>query len=408
MFVTCKDILSLPAFKTSTVAAGVPGLNRIISWLYIAECLDNPLQSVDWIDGGELVYITGAALKRNKIKLIDFISKINDKNASGLLVNIGEFFSKIPEEALKIANELSLPIIEVPWNIKLLDISQEVSNAIILKKLEKSSADNLLEGILFGSLEEEDFIRNAKHYDYDSSDVHRILQINFDNLPTYVESNEATSNREASSILNELQNIVYDTFTKSNQKLITMQKNNSIILMLKANELDTKLITYFLGNVEKRIQNKFPSFIFKVGIGNTYNKIKDMQKSHKEAEKAIKIANCDNTPFQAVFYEQPSIYNLLLNIEDKSLFHTFTNSIIDPLLQYDKINKSDLFFTLENYLEENCNIISTSNKLFVHKNTLKYRIQKIEKILDCDLNDLNACTNLNLAMKMYKLLQIKI
>ncbi len=78
--------------------------------------------------------------------------------------------------------------------------------------------------------------------------------------------------------------------------------------------------------------------------------------------------------------------------------------MLKDLIAYEKTNQIDLMETLDAYLNENANIIETSDKLFIHRNTLKYRLKKIENLLNVNLHSLEDCLKLLLAMKAYKII----
>lgn len=70
---------------------------------------------------------------------------------------------------------------------------------------------------------------------------------------------------------------------------------------------------------------------------------------------------------------------------------------IGKLRKADELNNGNLSETLENYLNCNCNAKKTAEEMFLHRNTLNYRLKKIREILDCDFEDLDTCLGLKLA-----------
>ena len=56
----------------------------------------------------------------------------------------------IPNESIEIANKLEIPLFTLPWEVKLVEVSQEISNAIILSRIEENSMNHFLSNILFG------------------------------------------------------------------------------------------------------------------------------------------------------------------------------------------------------------------------------------------------------------------
>ena len=78
---------------------------------------------------------------------------------------------------------------------------------------------------------------------------------------------------------------------------------------------------------------------------------------------------------------------------------------LGPILQYDKINNSDLLETLKTYFKCEGNMKIIAQELFIHYNTVIYRIQKIEELLNVDLKNLNEQLNIHTALKVINLLE---
>ena len=89
-----------------------------------------------------------------------------------------------------------------------------------------------------------------------------------------------------------------------------------------------------------------------------------------------------------------------MKIDDLPLLDKLYNDMFTPIIEYDKSTNSKLLETFETYLDENCNIDKTSRKLFIHKNTLKYRLERIEKLLECDINDFQQLVKYEIGFKI--------
>lgn len=166
MSISVKDILKLDSLRKINLVGGEGGLEKSIEWIYVAECFENPLEGIKWLQGGEIIFITGVGIRENEGLLLDFIKGISEKNGSGLVVNIGPYIRNVSEEAIKLANELEIPLFTLPWEVKLVEVSREISNAIILSRIEENSLSHFLSNILFGDGElEGDAIQKAAYLD---------------------------------------------------------------------------------------------------------------------------------------------------------------------------------------------------------------------------------------------------
>ena len=72
--------------------------------------------------------------------------------------------------------------------------------------------------------------------------------------------------------------------------------------------------------------------------------------------------------------------------------------------KYDYENQTDFYTTLATYLQNNQNAVSTSNLMFLHRNTIKYRIDKIIELTDLDLNNKDQVFNLLFSYKIKRYL----
>ncbi|GGB52924.1 hypothetical protein GCM10011409_33140 [Lentibacillus populi] len=96
---------------------------------------------------------------------------------------------------------------------------------------------------------------------------------------------------------------------------------------------------------------------------------------------------CKVRPEENIYtHDQLGIYEILFKLSSDPFVQKYTENVLNPLLQ---AQHSDLLETLQVYLNENGNVSKTSEKLFVHRRTLTYRLQKIQELINMDLNDAN-------------------
>ena len=91
----------------------------------------------------------------------------------------------------------------------------------------------------------------------------------------------------------------------------------------------------------------------------------------------------------AVYFDEMGIYRLLYSIEDKALLKEMSDKLLGPLIEYDKIHNSDYVETLENYLKYDSSIQKVSEAMYIHRNTIAYRMNSIRKLLGTDLGSVD-------------------
>ena len=111
-----------------------------------------------------------------------------------------------------------------------------------------------------------------------------------------------------------------------------------------------------------------------------------------------------NQEEKVYFYEELGIYSLIAQISNGKFLDEYMESKIGRLIEPDQMQEGDLCETLEAYLEHNCNANATAEALFIHRNTMRYRMNKIRRILDDDISDISVFLELKLAfaIKRYR------
>lgn len=140
-----------------------------------------------------------------------------------------------------------------------------------------------------------------------------------------------------------------------------------------------------------------------IGIGRNYKDSKELWKSYREAKRAIRSIDMDEE-HRVMHYSDLGIYKLLTYEELKPELNEFYKEILRPLVEYDKEKNTQLVFTLKMYFLYAANFKKISKEMFTHYNTVIYRIQRIQEITGADLDDYNDRLNLQIALKIYDII----
>ncbi len=161
-----------------------------------------------------------------------------------------------------------------------------------------------------------------------------------------------------------------------------------------------------LNHIMERVAVRLADIPIHIGIGNISNNLSQGRKSLEQAQQALKIAALEANSNAIVAYAKLGALKLLLKIHDRQELEGFYQETLGPLLTYDREFGPDLIDTLVVFLKENGQAVKTAEKLFIHRNTLKYRLQRVEEILGLDLSDSDARITIQIAFMAGRLLQI--
>ncbi len=140
-----------------------------------------------------------------------------------------------------------------------------------------------------------------------------------------------------------------------------------------------------------------------IGIGRNYKDSGELWKSYREAKRAIRSIAMDEER-NVMHYSDLGIYKLLTYEELKPEINEFYKEILRPLVEYDKEKNTELVLTLKSYFLYGGNSMRISKEMFTHYNTIVYRIQRIQEITNADLEDHNDRLNLEIALKIYDII----
>ncbi|HCW80143.1 MAG TPA: CdaR family transcriptional regulator [Ruminococcaceae bacterium] len=253
-----------------------------------------------------------------------------------------------------------------------------------------------------------------QYYDekYDRSNF--IKNVILDNIlpgDIYLKARELRFNTDVSRVcmlirvLNKTDVSAYDVI----QNLFP-DKNKDFVINI--NETDIALVKEIRPGIEPKDLDKLANSIVDtlssefythcvVGIGTIVSSIKDLAHSFKEAQIALEVGKVFDTERSIVSYDHLGIarliYQLPTTLCEAFLKEVFKKGSIDSL-------DHETLFTIQRFFENNLNVSETSRKLFVHRNTLVYRLEKIKKITGLDLRQFEDAIVFKVALMVKKYL----
>ena len=153
-------------------------------------------------------------------------------------------------------------------------------------------------------------------------------------------------------------------------------------------------------SIEETLKNEL-SIKTVIGIGTVSDHLRELADSYKEAQTAIDVGKVFDTEKSIINYEKLGIgrliYQLPTTLCEIFLSEVFKKNSIDSLDQ-------ETLFTINKFFENNLNVSETSRKLFVHRNTLVYRLEKIKKLTGLDLREFDHAIIFKVALMVRKYL----
>jgi purine catabolism regulator len=149
---------------------------------------------------------------------------------------------------------------------------------------------------------------------------------------------------------------------------------------------------------------EYPHVPVRCGIGRPAQELIGWRGSFREAGQALEMARRFGEA-QPLFYPDLTVYRLLLQIEPSPELSVFQEEILGGLLAHE--NAEDFIRTLEAYFDKNGNLSHAAEALFIHRNTLMYRMERIRSITGLNMDDPRSRLSVQLALNIYRMMGSK-
>ena len=159
--------------------------------------------------------------------------------------------------------------------------------------------------------------------------------------------------------------------------------------------------------VLRELQAGLPGHTFAVGRSRVAADPLDLHRAGNEALLAVNVAEGDDEhPLLA--FEQTGAYRLLLSAmsEDPAELQRFYAETVEPLVAYDEQYETELVRTVEAFLDNDGNVAGTAQKLFTHRHTIRYRLERVRELSGLDVGSTDGREKLSLGLKAMRVLGI--
>lgn len=143
-----------------------------------------------------------------------------------------------------------------------------------------------------------------------------------------------------------------------------------------------------------------------IGIGRAYSDALKLHLSYEEARQALVIGAKVWGSGAVTHFEDLGVYRILHHHPDKAELDAFAEEALGKLIEYDRKRNTDLVDTLDVLMDCNLNLSVAARRLYLHYNSLRYRLQKIEELIGPFVDDPHLRFNLQFALRIRKARQL--
>lgn len=382
MAFTIAKMLQLPAFRGASVIAGSKGINVAVGGVTM-------LESTDFHNAvlkGELVLTSSFFLDLFRDSGVNYILECYKKHAVGLCIKEGSPEDQLPGNILAVAEQLHFPVIVLNSDVNFCQIINAVTYEVLRREgynQTLSYEENFFQELITSVQDRDTFFKRGAMLGLrqDEQLCALLLQPDDDKLVDAV----------CSFCRDEWEQECY-TLTKNGRVMVALR--------LTISEIDKNSVIKLARVLLKELETAFPEHQFRVGIGRCYKELINFNKSFSEACSALSFSMLAHSKEPISHFDDLGVYRILFDYKNREeLFHLYRDTV-GVISEYDQKNQTEYLDTIRTYFSQNYSINNTAKKMFVHYNTILYRLNKIKALFGIDLNNEEERINLYVSLRL--------
>lgn len=258
----------------------------------------------------------------------------------------------------------------------------EVEQQNIIKAIEQKHLDDFILELLNNTYESEYYVQNKmKDFELTVSESYQLVLLHFENDKAILKNNLISQIKSLKQIY-------------SNDALVYQNHDNGLSIIIARDFFDSTI-----NELYNFMETHYSNIKVKGGMSRPYS-IMELSAAYREAEIALAISRESQLQNHQIFltnFENLNLERIMFSDKPSSEAQQIFNETLRKIMEYDDKYKSNLLNTLHSYLDCDLNIEKTSLKLFIHKNTVRYRLNSISSLLNINLDSLNTIILLKIA-----------
>ena len=270
----------------------------------------------------------------------------------------------------------------------------EMAKLKAVSETEKRLRGTFLDRLLIGDVSQQEAVRQGERFEHDMNAVHMAIVMSW-------HGDAPPSNRRLETMINSILD------AQKTSALVWQREREKEVVVFHATSTEDPIdFTIKLANAfSKEINRQYPGSRLALGLGQPAKDVSVWRNSYRDAVQArdLAIRLQTDTP---LYIGDLGVYQLILSLNDREKLLQFTNHTLGSLTEYDMRQNADLIKTLEAFFTCHGNLSQTAEMLIVHRNTLLYRMNRINEIAEIDLNRPETRLALHLALTIRRLLTL--
>jgi GAF domain-containing protein len=201
-------------------------------------------------------------------------------------------------------------------------------------------------------------------------------------------------------LLKRIQDIVN---RHSRENIVSLQGGRTLVIVPVSKQPDavSTQIVQLADAIRRDLKRIDPEMKVLIGTGDVYEGLAGFRKTYDQARRSIEIARNLGRVDETFHLKDFGIYGILYHEGEQGELMQFARDTLRPLIDYDANHRTELLRTMSLLLNNQGRLSETARRLYIHVNTLRQRIERIEELLGTKIDDPWMRLNLHLALQIY-------
>lgn len=379
----CYDLLDIPNLDGIELVAGKGGLSNVIYWVHVAEAATTVEELFEWLKPDDFLVIVGNFLKDNSNALYEITKEAIKNRLSGILIYKNIYCEYPPKYMIEMADANNLPIFFLPnHNTSVLEFSYHLTRMIMQDIDTDDFTEKIIKDVYYSNYENPDMkIKRAEKLGYQLNCPHCGISIDICNKDSQI--HEPLSEENISLCIEVMKNAL-------NKKPLYYYDGTVLFALIPVSDLESNALKAMSQKIIDKYIKRYPKSTVSIGIGDTKRNVSDFKDSINESMEIIRIMKLIHASNTVKMYSEMLSHILIYQMKDAPIAQKLYHSTFDPLISYDRSHNCNLVEVLREYIHSDCNITLATSNLYLHRNTVIYRLNKIEELTGKNLKDQEA------------------
>lgn len=367
-----RDLLQFRSLKNLELITDTECLDVNVGTVTVMEVPD----VIQWLRGDDFLITSLYSIGDDEEKQCQLLYDLIDTRSACLAIKTGKYAHRIADKMVKIANENHFPLLRIPYEMTYIDIIMDAMNVVMTESNRREMLGKYISDIIFHPFVNESMLKEEG----------RLLKVDIENdcfqaLVLDADMEEGQSGNTSRMIKFAIDRLSNFTESLSEQVFCGNSRlENGMLMLLYSKEKSVleQYLPFVITEMRVMLSSLSIPNDWRVGIGTVQTKAAGIRHSYEEAIQAIELGRIMDEKKKIYEFHDLELYSSL-----REILKNKSDSLFASILG--KLKNQELVDTLIIYFECNGNMDETASRMYTHKNTIKYRLNKIKELTGLDV-----------------------